>query len=54
MIRWVYAFIDRPKERFDQAAAFWTAVTGTTLSARRGADGEFATLLPPAASGRDA
>jgi predicted enzyme related to lactoylglutathione lyase len=53
MIRWVYAFLDRPKEHFDQAAAFWTAVTGTSLSARRGADGEFSTLLP-AASGRDA
>jgi predicted enzyme related to lactoylglutathione lyase len=53
MIRWVYAFVDRPKERFEQAAAFWTAVTGTSLSARRGADGEFATLLP-ATSGHDA
>jgi hypothetical protein len=40
--------------RFDQAAAFWTAVTGTTLSPRRGSDNEFATLLPPAESGRDA
>lgn len=54
MIRWVYAFVDRPRELFDRAAAFWTAVTGTTLSARRGQDGEFATLLPPLASGRDA
>lgn len=54
MIRWVYAFVDRPKEHFEQAAAFWTTVTGTSLSARRGADGEFATLLPPTASGRDA
>jgi hypothetical protein len=52
MIRWVYAFVDRPKERFERAAAFWTAVTGTSLSARRGPDGAFATLLPPA--GHDA
>jgi hypothetical protein len=54
MIRWVYAFVDRPEELFGQAAAFWTAVTGTTPSARRGAQGAFATLLPPGASGRDA
>ncbi|WP_042431156.1 VOC family protein [Streptacidiphilus anmyonensis] len=46
MIRWVYAFVDRPRDRFDAAAAFWTAVTDTTLSAPRGADGEFATFLP--------
>jgi glyoxalase superfamily protein len=46
MIRWTTAFIDRPREGFDQAAAFWTAVTGTHLSPRRGKDGEFVTLLP--------
>ncbi|MEZ0066015.1 hypothetical protein ABIA32_002024 [Streptacidiphilus sp. MAP12-20] len=46
MIRWVYAFVDRPRDRFEQAAEFWTAVTGTTLSPRRGEDDEFATLLP--------
>jgi predicted enzyme related to lactoylglutathione lyase len=46
MIRWVYAFVDRPRDRFDAAAAFWTAVTDTTLSAPRGQDGEFATFLP--------
>jgi hypothetical protein len=43
MIRWSHLFIDRPV--FDPS--FWLAVTGTHLSARRGADGEFATLLPP-------
>ncbi|WP_424210617.1 VOC family protein [Streptomyces sp. BI20] len=47
-IRWTHAFIDRPHERFDPAARFWTAVTGTRLSPRRGPDAEFATLLPPA------
>lgn len=48
MIRWSYAFIDRPAGDFDAACAFWTAATGTTLSARRGPRGEFATLLPAA------
>jgi len=46
VIRWSYAFIDRPAAGFDAAAAFWTAATGTTLSARRGPRNEFATLLP--------
>ncbi|HTJ70171.1 MAG TPA: VOC family protein [Actinospica sp.] len=54
MIRWVYAFIDRPKAHFEQAAEFWTAATGTTLSPRRGPGGEFATLGPPTRSHRDA
>ncbi|TQS26638.1 VOC family protein [Microbispora sp. KK1-11] len=45
-VRRVVAFVDRPRERFEEAAAFWTAVTGTRLSPRRGDDGEFATLLP--------
>ncbi|MEV6110231.1 VOC family protein [Streptomyces sp. NPDC051940] len=47
MIRWTYAFIDRPAAHADAARAFWTAVTDTRLSAPRGDDGEFATLLPP-------
>ena len=46
MIRWVYAFIDRPLDRFEESSAFWTAVTGTVLSAPRGEQGEFVTLLP--------
>jgi Glyoxalase-like domain len=46
LIRWIWAFIDRPLERFDQAAAFWTTVTDSCLSTRRGSDGEFVTLLP--------
>ncbi|WP_019927925.1 VOC family protein [Nocardia sp. BMG111209] len=48
MIRWIWAFLDRPADRFDAAFAFWSAVTGTQLSERRGARGEFATLIPPA------
>ncbi|GHJ44480.1 hypothetical protein Cs7R123_18220 [Catellatospora sp. TT07R-123] len=41
----MHAFIDLPVDRFDAGAAFWLAVTRTRLSARRGARGEFATLL---------
>jgi hypothetical protein len=48
-IRWTYAFIDRPRERFGAACDFWTAVTDTRLSAPRGAYDEFATLLPDGA-----
>jgi len=46
VIRWTYAFIDRPAARFAAAHAFWTAVTGTRLSSFRGEHDEFATLLP--------
>ncbi|MFC7761725.1 VOC family protein [Catellatospora bangladeshensis] len=46
MIRWTYAFIDRPAGLFTEAASFWARATGTHLTARRGADAEFATLLP--------
>ncbi|MGW6059580.1 VOC family protein [Streptomyces sp. NPDC055189] len=48
-IHWVYAFVDRPKDRFAQAHAFWSAVTGTRLSAFRGEDDQFVTLLPDGA-----
>ncbi|MEU3519003.1 VOC family protein [Streptomyces sp. NPDC006654] len=51
-IRWTYAFVDRPAERLAAAQAFWTAVTDTRLSAPRGGDDEFATLL--SAPGADA
>ncbi|MBN0047983.1 VOC family protein [Streptomyces actuosus] len=44
-VAWTYAFIDRPAEHVDAACVFWTAVTGTRLSERRGGRGEFATLL---------
>ncbi len=46
-VRWVTAFLDLPEEHHDDAADFWSAVTGYALSARRGADGEFTTLVPP-------
>lgn len=45
-IRWTYAFVDRPMKKFGPACDFWTAVTRTKLSERRGARGEFVTLLP--------
>ncbi|WP_330179509.1 VOC family protein [Nocardia sp. NBC_01503] len=45
-IRWIWAFLDRPATQFDECAEFWTAVTATTLSAKRGANSEFVTLLP--------
>ena len=32
VIRWIWAFIDRLLEQFDQAAAFWANVTDTRLS----------------------
>ena len=49
MIRWTYAFIDRPRDGFERAAEFWTAVTDTRLSAFRGEYDQFATLLPEGA-----
>lgn len=45
---WLTLFIDVPAAAWEESATFWTAVTGTRLSARRGEHGEFATLLPPA------
>jgi hypothetical protein len=48
MIRWLWAFVDRPLDRFGRAADFWCAVTDSTLSPRRGDAGEFATFLPRA------
>ncbi|WP_194814320.1 VOC family protein [Nocardia sp. XZ_19_385] len=46
MIRWVWAFLDRPAARFDECVTFWSTITGTEPSERRGEDGEFLTLLP--------
>lgn len=45
-IRWAYAFVDRPRDRFAQACAFWEQATGTRSSELRGERGEFTTLLP--------
>jgi len=43
-VQWVTAFLDSPSRA---AEPFWLAVTGTSLSSRRGADQAFATLVPP-------
>ncbi|MEV6302094.1 VOC family protein [Actinoplanes sp. NPDC051861] len=45
IVRWVTGFLDTPSR---DAEPFWLAVTGTSLSARRGPDGRFATLVPAA------
>ena len=45
-ILWLTAFLDYPGIDFAAGTNFWLAVTTSTLSPPRGADGEFATLLP--------
>lgn len=45
--RWLTVFLDFPADAFGSGVAFWRAATGSGLSAYRGPDGEFATLLPP-------
>ncbi|MQY34823.1 hypothetical protein SRB17_27930 [Streptomyces sp. RB17] len=54
IIRWTYAFADRPTERPTEARAFWPAVTGTRASRPRGEQGVFLTLPPQGAAGTDA
>jgi hypothetical protein len=44
---WITAFVDVPASRHQVATTFWAAVTGSTVSASRGATGQFATLVPP-------
>ncbi|WP_328474049.1 hypothetical protein OHA21_14125 [Actinoplanes sp. NBC_00393] len=43
IVRWVTGFLDTPSR---DAEPFWLAVTGSSLSPRRGPGGAFATLLP--------
>ncbi|MFD4903185.1 VOC family protein [Streptomyces sp. NPDC058411] len=45
MIRWTYAFLDRPAATAARATAFWAAVTGTRASEPWGEHGEFTSLL---------
>ena len=47
VIRWVTVFLDFPPATHDAGVTFWQAVTGYGLSPARGAEGEFATLVPP-------
>ncbi|BCJ49198.1 hypothetical protein Asp14428_06730 [Actinoplanes sp. NBRC 14428] len=42
-MRWATGFLDSPSRAAEE---FWRDVTGSGLSSRRGAGGEFATLLP--------
>jgi hypothetical protein len=44
---WLTAFVDLAPEAHTSGAAFWQGATGSQLSASRGAQDEFATLLPP-------
>lgn len=44
---WVSAFLDLAAPDLQRGTAFWAAVTGYDVSARRGATDEFATLVPP-------
>lgn len=45
---WIQVFLDTPSDRFEDAVAFWSTVTGWQPSERRGEDGQFLTLVPPA------
>jgi hypothetical protein len=45
-VRWTWVFLDVPGDRESEAVEFWTAVTRSRLSERRGSDGQFATFLP--------
>jgi hypothetical protein len=44
-VRWLTTFLDNPPGI--DVERFWSRITGTTLSPRRGAHDEFATLIPP-------
>jgi hypothetical protein len=45
---WIHLFLDTPAPRWDAGTAFWSQVSGTTISAARGEHGQFVTLLPTA------
>lgn len=47
-VRWAWGFVDAPAATFDATLEFWRRVTRTTLSPRRGAQGQFVTLVPEA------
>ncbi|MEE3126989.1 MAG: VOC family protein [Actinomycetota bacterium] len=44
---WVSAFLDLAPAAWECGIAFWAQASGTTLSALRGPDREFGSLLPP-------
>ncbi len=43
---WIGAFLDLAADELERGTAFWAQVTGTTLSAVRGEQHEFTTLVP--------
>lgn len=43
---WITAFLDFEADHHQRGVGFWQAATGYALSAPRGDDGEFATLVP--------
>lgn len=45
---WIQLFLDTPAGAYEEAVEFWSAVTGWAASERRGEEGQFLTLLPPA------
>lgn len=45
-IRWVYAFVDRPRGGEGDVRGFWAAVMGAEVSRVRGESGEYVTFLP--------
>jgi hypothetical protein len=45
-VSWMTVFLDFPARLFGPGAAFWQALTATTVSPPRGRAGEFATLIP--------
>ncbi|MGH1493937.1 MAG: VOC family protein [Acidimicrobiales bacterium] len=46
-IRWLTAFIDMPPESYEAGRKFWQQVTKSRLSAPRGDEAQFSTLIPP-------
>lgn len=44
---WLTVFLDFPAAEFGAGTRFWAAATGYEMSAARGEQGEFATLVPP-------
>jgi hypothetical protein len=45
---WVTGFVDLAPESYVAGLAFWRDVTGWEVSPRRGVEGEFVSLMPPA------
>lgn len=43
---WITAFLDLTPDTYDAGVRFWQGVTGYALSAPRGEEGQFATLVP--------